>query len=139
MVSLGADNRLFGADSLLESGRYPTTTFGEMARTFGQMYDEDKVAELKKHRYIFNEIVPDERGMVSWKIMRAGWGEEEAKEQVLHTEEVVAMMFATVKAFAEKQAEGSVRDCVITVPSWYTYDQRLMLKDAAELANLKVL
>jgi len=49
------------------------------------------------------------------------------------------MMFATVKSFAEKQAEGSVRDCVITVPSWYTYDQRLMIIDAAELANLKVL
>lgn len=32
-----------------------------------------------------------------------------------------------------------MRDCVITVPSWFTYDQRLMVKDAAELAGLKVL
>jgi len=32
-----------------------------------------------------------------------------------------------------------VRECVITVPNYYTYDQRLMIKDAAELANLKVL
>ena len=44
-----------------------------------------------------------------------------------------------VRGFAEKQAEGTVRDCVITVPSWYTYDQRLMVKDAAELAGLSVL
>lgn len=40
---------------------------------------------------------------------------------------------------AEKQAETVVRDCVITIPSWFTYDQRLQIKDAADLANLKVL
>ena len=41
---------------------------------------------------------------------------------------------------AEIQAGGYVRDCVITIPSWFTYDQRLMIKDAAEsLANLNVL
>ena len=57
----------------------------------------------------------------------------------MYNEEVVAMLFAYVKMLAEKQAEGSVRDCVITIPSWFTYDQRLMIKDSAELANLKVL
>lgn len=41
---------------------------------------------------------------------------------------------------AETQAGGIVRDCVITVPNWFTYDQRLMVRDAAEqLANLNVL
>ena len=45
-----------------------------------------------------------------------------------------------MKMLAEKQAGGFVRDVVITVPSWFTYDQRLMLKDAAEgLAGLNVL
>ena len=50
------------------------------------------------------------------------------------------MILQYVKMLAEKQAGGFVRDCVITVPSWFTYDQRLMLKDAAEaLAGLNVL
>lgn len=50
------------------------------------------------------------------------------------------MMLQYIKMLAEKQAEGYVRDCVITVPSWFTYDQRLMLKDTAEgLAGLNVL
>jgi len=41
---------------------------------------------------------------------------------------------------SEIQAGGHVRDCVITIPSWFTYDQRLMIRDAAEqLANLNVL
>lgn len=48
-------------------------------------------------------------------------------------------MFGYVKMLAEIQSETSVRDCVITIPSWFTYDQRLMIKDGAELANLKVM
>ena len=36
MVTLGKENRLYGADSFLESGKYPLTTFSELWRTFGQ-------------------------------------------------------------------------------------------------------
>lgn len=35
MVTLGNENRLFGADSLMDSGKYPLSTFGEVFRTFG--------------------------------------------------------------------------------------------------------
>ena len=51
------------------------------------------------------------------------------------------MLLAYYKKLAEIQTEGgSVRECTITVPNWFTYDQRLMIIDAAEsLAGLKVL
>ena len=72
--------------------------------------------------------------------MREKWGEQEPIEQIITSEETVAMLFQYVKMLAEIQAGGYVRDCVITIPSWFTYDQRLMIKDAAEsLANLNVL
>ena len=52
----------------------------------------------------------------------------------------MAMLLGYVKMLAEKQAGGTVRDCVITIASWFTYEQRLMVKDAAEgLAGLNVL
>jgi molecular chaperone DnaK (HSP70) len=35
MVTLGIENRLFGADSLMDSGKYPLSTFAEVFRTFG--------------------------------------------------------------------------------------------------------
>lgn len=35
MVTLGKENRLFGADSLLESGKYPLSSFGDILRLFG--------------------------------------------------------------------------------------------------------
>lgn len=50
------------------------------------------------------------------------------------------MLMQYVRQLAEKQAEASVREIVVTVPSWFTYDQRVMMRDAAEaLAGLSVL
>jgi molecular chaperone DnaK (HSP70) len=86
MVTLGSENRMFGADSLLEAGKYPLTTFSEMARTFGQTFEEAAISELKRNRYIFNEMVSDERDIVGWKITRAAYENEEEKEQILHSE-----------------------------------------------------
>jgi len=94
---------------------------------------------MKDERFIFNEYVADERGLTAWKITRPSEGDSEAVEEVLSGEEVTAMLFGYVKMLADISAEGPVRDCVITIPSWFTYEQRLMIKDAAELANLKVL
>lgn len=96
--------------------------------------------KFKDERFVTNELAADERGTVGWKITRAAYDKEAEKEEILYSEEVLAMLLAYVKYLAEKQAGGSVRDCVITIPSWFTYDQRLMVKDAAEnLAGLNVL
>ena len=35
MVTIGKENRLYGADSFLESGKYPLSTFSEFQRVFG--------------------------------------------------------------------------------------------------------
>lgn len=35
MVTIGKDNRLYGADSFLESGKYPLTSLSEMQGVFG--------------------------------------------------------------------------------------------------------
>lgn len=47
MVTIGNENRLFGADSFLESGKYPKTTFSNLARTFGRPFDSDFTVQLK--------------------------------------------------------------------------------------------
>lgn len=138
MVTLGKENRLYGADSFLESGKYPVSTFAEPWRTFGLKFDAEAIAKMKEDRFVTNNIVADERGLNAWKV--EGAGDDEGKESVLSSEEVVAMLLSYVKMLAEKQAESSVRQVVITIPSWFTYDQRLMIRDAAEqLAGLSVL
>jgi len=140
MVTIGSENRLFGADSLLESGKYPLTTFKDTHKMFGQKYDADLMQKFKELNFVTNEMVADERGNVAWKITRPKFGEEEAQQEILYSEEVMAMLMGYVKMLAEKQAGQSVRECVITIPSWFTYEQRLMVKDAAEgIAGLQIL
>lgn len=138
MITFGSEQRDYGADSFIASGKYPETTFQELHRTFGEKYDADMIKKFKEQRFITNNLVADERGFVAWKITRAEDGEN--VQEILYSEEILGMILQYVKMLAEKQAGGYVRDCVITVPSWFSYDQRLMLKDAAEgLAGLNVL
>ena len=140
MITLGNEQRDYGADSFIASGKFPETTFAELQRTFGEKFDSDAIDKFKEQRFITNNIAADERGYVAWKVSRAPYGDEESVQEILYSEEIVGMMFQYMKMLAEKQAGGFVRDVVITVPSWFTYDQRLMLKDAAEgLAGLNVL
>lgn len=96
--------------------------------------------KFKEERFVTNDMVADDRGSIAWKITRPKHGDQDAKEEILYSEEVLAMLLSYVRMLAETQAGGTVRDCVITVPSWFTYDQRLMVKDAAEaMAGLTVL
>jgi hypoxia up-regulated 1 len=122
MVSIGVENRLFGADSFLESGKYPKTTLNNIHRTFGRKFDSEWIEKMKEERFIFNEYVADERGHTAWKITRPAFGDQEEVQEILFNEEVAAMLLGYVKMLAEIQAETTVRDCVITIPSWYTYD-----------------
>ena len=54
-------------------------------------------------------------------------------------EEITAMMLAHVKEFSQVFAGGPIGDAVITVPSYWTQNERLALLDAAELAGLNIL
>ena len=57
MVTIGKDNRIYGADSFLESGKYPLTSLSEMQGVFGVQYDSDLVKKMKENRFITNEFV----------------------------------------------------------------------------------
>lgn len=92
MVTLGNENRLFGADSLMDSGKYPLSTFGEVFRTFGQKFDAEEIQKLKEQRRVTNDFVANDRGLVAWKV----------EDEVLESEEITAMLFQYVKMLAEK-------------------------------------
>lgn len=52
-------------------------------------------------------------------------------------EEVLAMQFGYAKEMAEDTAGESVRDAVVTVPSWFGQTERQAVLDALDLAGLK--
>jgi len=129
------DNRVFGPDSLIQGNRFPKTTFSDMMAHLGHVFSEEEVEFLKKEKFVTNELVPDSRGYIGWKVTKKG--EEEA--EILYTEELIAMLLKYGKQLAETQSGGSVKDCVITIPSYFSSQERRMMLDAAELAQLSVL
>ena len=58
--------------------------------------------KFKEERFVTNELVADARGTVGWKITRAAYDKEDEKEEILYSEEVLAMLLAYVKYLAEK-------------------------------------
>lgn len=90
MLTIGSENRLYGKDSFLESGKYPQTTFADLLRIFGEKFDEDAMAKLKEERLITNDFVADPRGNSAFRIDRKKVGDEaEDQEEVLSTEEII--------------------------------------------------
>jgi hypoxia up-regulated 1 len=58
---------------------------------------------------------------------------------VLLVEELVAMLLQNARDLAAAHGETKVKDCVITVPSFFTQAEREALLDAAAIAEVNVL
>lgn len=65
--------------------------------------------------------------------------EDETDSIILRVEEVLAMIIKQVKFLAESQGSVQIRDCVLTVPSHWSLDQRLSLETAVQLAELNLI
>lgn len=143
MLTLPAtdEGRIFGADSFQEQSKHIKTSFHNLHRFVGMRSDAVELPEILKERYIMNEIAEDERGFVAWKIQRHLYSNgSEPVEEIVYTEELIGQLFKYGKQMSEKQAGvSSIKDCVITIPSYYTYAQRRMINDAADIAGLTVL
>jgi molecular chaperone DnaK (HSP70) len=63
----------------------------------------------------------------------------EEKKVTYYTEEVIAQILKYGRNLAEIQAGGTVKDTVLTVPSYFNQEQRRLFMDAAEMAGLHII
>lgn len=95
---------------------------------------------MKDSKFILNDFVQDSRGLTAYQVFSLDKKKKEAGEKETYfTEEIIAMILKYGRTLSEKQADGWVTDCVITIPSYFTREQRLMMNQAADLAGLNVL
>jgi hypoxia up-regulated 1 len=87
-----------------------------------------------------NDFVEDERGMVAYQMFTLDKKKiKEGQETEIHyTEEIIGHILKYGRNLAEKQAGGNVFDAVITIPSYFEREQKLLLLQAAEFAGLNV-
>jgi hypoxia up-regulated 1 len=136
------EQRLFGKDSFTGNSRYPKQTFADLMQYFGMEYDAQEMERVRLEEFVLNDFVADDRGLVAMQSFAIGdkksTDDEPVESTTFYTEELVATLLKYGRNLAEKTAGGKVTEAVITVPSYFTQEQRLMLIDAAELAGLNV-
>jgi molecular chaperone DnaK (HSP70) len=117
---------LIGTQAWDNAGRNPTNTIFSVKRLMGRFYNDPKVAEVQA-RYPY-QIVKGEGDEV-----RVVLGEEQ-----LTPTEISAMILRRLKEDAEYRLGEEVTHAVITVPAYFSLNQKQATRQAGELAGLQV-
>ena len=105
----------------------------------GLEYPENEDDEMLKDLKLThaNDLLKDERGNIGYEVTIPG--DKDFVNIEVFTEEILAMTLQHLKKLAKNQGSGLVNDITITVPSYFTINQRQMVLDAAHLAGFNVL
>ncbi|EED89924.1 heat shock protein, partial [Thalassiosira pseudonana CCMP1335] len=130
MVLFDAGSRFYGADASSLMARKPHLTPSQMSVMLGRDAEHPSVQVLKERHYQFTPKYNETRSGICLTID----GNE------FTPEELVAMVLTHAKDITQAYGVTTpVKDCVLTVPNFYTQHERRALLDAAELAELNVL
>lgn len=129
--------RLYGGDALALSARFPSDVYLNMKPLLGLNVKNDGfVNEFSAWHPGLKIVGVKERGTVGFQSESFVEGEE-----AFTVEELLAMEFQNIKSNAEAFAgKGSmIRDVVLSIPGFYTAEEKRAIQVAADLADLRVL
>ena len=128
--------RIYGGDAMALSARFPNDVYPSLKPLLGLKVGNDLISEYGSTFPGLDIVEGTETGTVGFKSDSFVKGEEPWL-----VEELLAMELKNIKGNAETMAgKGSIiQDAVITVPSFYTAQERRAVVLAADLAGLRVL
>ena len=130
MVLFDAGSRFYGADASSLMARKPHLTPSAMSVMLGRDEAHPSVQVLAERHYQFKPSYNSTRSGICLTVDNQEFTPEELVAMVLtHAKDITAAFGVTTP----------LKDCVLTVPSFYTQHERRALLDAAELADLNVL
>ena len=133
----GFPERLYGGDALALSARFPSDVYLNLKPLLGlKAKNNGFVNEYSAWHPGLKIVETKERGTVSFQSESFVEGEEP-----FTVEELLAMEFQNIRNNAEAFAgKGSIiRDVVLSVPGFYTAEEKRAIQVAADLADLRVL
>ncbi|GKT47213.1 hypoxia up-regulated protein 1 [Colletotrichum spaethianum] len=128
--------RLYGSDAIALSARFPHDVYPNLKTLLGLSVDDPIVQEYAARHPALQLEKNKERGTAAFK-SKVFTEEEEA----WLVEELLAMELQSIQKNAETTAGSrtSVRSIVLTIPPYFTIEEKRAIQTAAELAGLKVL
>ncbi|KAK4111103.1 actin-like ATPase domain-containing protein [Canariomyces notabilis] len=129
--------RAYGSDAVALAPRFPGDVYPNLKALLGLPVDNAEVKEYANRHPALQLVAHKLRNTAAFKSAGAFTPEEEA----WMVEELLAMQLQSIRSNAEALAgPGSpVRSAVITVPPFYTIEEKRATELAAELAGFKVL
>lgn len=133
-VSLGDAERKIGESGLDRAVRNINHTVSCIKQWIG-MRTSDPEFEHQKN-FLFCDTTTDDNGRVKFEL---NYNDEPTQ---LYPEQIAAMFVGQLARYASREASidagrpVDVKECVLTVPCWYTAEHRQLLVQACEIAGL---
>ncbi|KAI3327949.1 actin-like ATPase domain-containing protein [Xylariaceae sp. AK1471] len=127
--------RAYGSDAIALAARFPGDVYPNLKTLLGLPIGDSIVQEYAARHPSLQLEAHKSRGTVAFK------SKATEKEEAWMVEELLAMELQSIQRNAEALAgsDSTVRSVVITVPPFYTVDERRALELACELVGLKVM
>ncbi|WYZ36788.1 hypothetical protein EsH8_II_000294 [Colletotrichum jinshuiense] len=128
--------RLYGSDAIALSARFPHDVYPNLKTLLGLSVDDPIVQEYAARHPALQIEKNEARGTAAFK-SKAFTEDEEA----WLVEELLAMELQSIQKNAESAAGAgtAVRTMVLTVPPYFTIEEKRAIQIAADLAGIKVL
>lgn len=129
--------RLYGSDAMALSARFPGDVFPNLKTLLGLSVDSPIVQDYAARHPALQLESHKVKNTAAFKSKDAFT----AEEQAWLVEELLAMELQSIQKNAENMAGPgtSVRSVVITVPAFYTIEEKRAVETAVDLAGLKTL
>lgn len=129
VITFRDGERTFGEDAQSLGIRFPQNSYSYLLDLLGKKLDNPIVQLYQKRFPYYNLLEDPERGTVLFQVDNITYSVEELISQLLYK----------AKEYAEISARQQIKECVLTVPGYFSQVEREALIQAAALADLKVL
>ncbi|CCD43531.1 similar to hypoxia up-regulated 1 [Botrytis cinerea T4] len=133
-VSGSFPERVYGSDAVALAARFPGDVYPNLKPLLGLKTENDLIKEYGIRHPALQLEADKTRGTAAFRS-----GAFAADEQPWSVEEILAMELQSIQKNAEALAGSRVNDLVITVPVFYTTEEKRAVLLAADLAGLRVL
>ena len=130
VVAFTENERLVGDSAKNQAAMNPTNTIYEIKRLMGRKWNDPKVQEVIS-KFPFQLVNKNDKPCVKVNYMN--------EEKTFTPEEITAMIIGEMKRTAESYLGEKVSHAVITVPAYFSEQQKQATKDAAVIAGLNVI
>ncbi|PMD45967.1 actin-like ATPase domain-containing protein [Hyaloscypha variabilis F] len=128
--------RVYGSDAIALSARFPGDVYPNLKRVLGLGADNSVVKEYASRHPALKLEAEKTRGTAAFRS-----GAFPVDEEAWMVEEILAMELQSIQKNAEAMAgkDSVIKDLVVTIPPFYTAQEKRAVELAAKLAGLRLL